>query len=77
MIAAPRRISLQDFLLVTFSVAVLVLASWPETPPRQWVQLRQPDGSLRQYSLAKNDPRIAKLRLHRPKAPLELRGSPS
>ncbi len=63
MIATNRRMPAHDFLLVAFSVAVIVLSKWPETQPRQLVQLREPSGSLRQYSLPENDPTLAKLRL--------------
>jgi hypothetical protein len=63
MIATNRRMPARDFLLVVLSVAVIVLSKWPETQPRQWVQLRQPDGMLRQYSLSENDPTLPKLRL--------------
>ncbi len=63
MIATSRRMPTHDFLLVAFSVAVLVLGTWPESAPRQLVQLRQHDGSLRQYSLAEHDPAIANLQL--------------
>ena len=63
MIATNRRIPAHDFLLVAFSVAVIVLSNWPETEPRQLVQLRDRDGTLRQYSLAEKDPTLSKLRL--------------
>jgi hypothetical protein len=63
MIATVRCIKASDFLLVACSVAVILLATWPETSPRQWVQIRQPDGSLRQYSMPEHDPRIAQLTL--------------
>ncbi len=63
MIGTNRRMPAHDFLLVAFSVALIVLSTWPETQPRQWVQLRERDGSLRQYSLTESDPRLAQLRL--------------
>ena len=63
MMATCRRISIHDFLLVAFSVAVIVLSNWPDAPPRQLVQLRTAGGELRQYSLAENDPQLAQLRL--------------
>jgi hypothetical protein len=52
-----------DFLLVAFAVAVISISQWPESGRRQWVQLRQVDGTLRQFSLPENDPRLAKLKL--------------
>lgn len=63
MIATTRRMPLHDFLLVACSVAVIVLANWPVSQPRQWFQLRQTDGSLRQYSLAEDDSNLSRLRL--------------
>lgn len=63
MIATDRRMPIHDFFLVALSVAVIVVSTWPEAPPRQWVQFRQPDGNLQPFSLPQDDPRLAKLRL--------------
>ncbi len=63
MIAPSRRLPVHDFLLVAFAVAVISISQWPDSGRRQWVQLRQPDGTLRQFSLSENDPKLAKLRL--------------
>lgn len=63
MIAPSRRLPVHDFLLVAFAVAVISISQWPESGRRQWVQLRQKDGTLREFSLPENDSRLAKLSL--------------
>ena len=61
MIAAMRRQAMLDFLLVAFSITVIVVANWPPPAPKQTVILHA-EGGPRQYSLAAKDPRLAKLR---------------
>jgi hypothetical protein len=51
-----------DFLLVALATTVIALACWPCGKPRQVVQFRDASGKLQPYSLAADDPRLAKLR---------------
>jgi hypothetical protein len=61
MIAATRRMAMHDFLLVAFSVIVIVLSVASEGDKRQTVEVRDASGNLQRYSLAADDPRLAKL----------------
>lgn len=63
MVTRNRRMPSHDFLLIAISSAVIVLSNWPESKPRQWVQIRDQQGSLQQYSFAEQDPAVSKLRL--------------
>ncbi len=65
MLAAVRRLSVQDFFLVAFSVMVIVLTHWPDSPRRQWVQLRLRNGELRRYSIPQGDVALQRLKLVR------------
>ncbi len=61
MIAATRRMAMHDFLLVAFSVVVIVLSVASQGDKRQTVEVRDASGNLQRYSLAADDPRLAKL----------------
>lgn len=61
MIAAKRRIAVQDLLLVAFSVVVIVLSVSVTGEKQRTVSIRDASGHLQRYSLAANDPRLAKL----------------
>ena len=61
MIATTRRMAIHDFLLVAMATLVIVLSNWPNSQKRQSVDLRNSDGTSQRYSLAVDDPRLAKL----------------
>lgn len=62
MIATTRRMAIQDFLLIAFSVVVIVLSLWPQGDARQTLVFRHLSGALQQYSFEADDPRLDKLR---------------
>ena len=62
MIATTRRMAIQDFLLIAFSVVVIVLSLWPQGDARQTLVFRHHSGALQQYSFEADDPRLEKLR---------------
>ena len=61
MIASTRRMALHDFMLIVFSVVVIALSITPNGDERQTVAVRDAGGDLQRYSLAVEDPRLAKL----------------
>ena len=62
MIAKSRQMATHDFLLILSAAVVLTITAWPSPGERQNVGIRQPDGTMKSYSLAPEDPRLAKLR---------------
>ena len=52
---------MHDFLLVAFSVVVILLSATADREERQIVEIRDASGNLKPYSLAVDDPRLAKL----------------
>lgn len=62
MIAKSRQMATHDFLLILSAAVVLVITAWPSPGERQLVGIRQSDGTVKSYSLAPEDPRLAKLK---------------
>lgn len=79
MLAEARRMAIHDFLLIACAVSVIALSAISTPENRQIVEIRDRQGNAQRYSLAPDDPRLAKLRSeltkwNRPKthAPLTL-----
>lgn len=61
MIAKTRRMAMHDFLLIAFAVVVIVLSLAVKREKQQIVEIRDDSGNLQRYSLATDDPRLARL----------------